>query len=141
MPEKCRVGVCGFDPMLVKGYVKTGFRGLWWHISDEIYEEYGVKPNDKISGKLLKVFTGKTGEMTHEPNEPFEWKLSMESGLAVLLPPEAIVKYQLTEFHFLELIVEKINDKEVWPGKDQISTKMWPEDKMKLSFVLDFIAP
>ena len=141
MPEKCRVGVCGFDPMLVKGYVKTGFRGLWWHISDEIYEEYGVKPNDKISGKLLKVFTGKTGEMTHEPNEPFEWKLSMESGLAVLLPPEAIVKYQLTEFHFLELIVEKINDKEVWPGKDQISTKMWPEDKMKLNFVLDFIAP
>jgi hypothetical protein len=141
MPEKCRVGVCGFDPMLVKGYVKTGFRGLWWHISDEIYEEYGVKPNDKISGKLLKVFAGKTGEMTHEPNESFEWKLSMESGLAVLLPPEAIVKYQLTEFHFLELIVEKINDQDVWPGKDQISTKMWPEDKMKLHYTLDFIAP
>jgi hypothetical protein len=141
MPEKCRVGVCGFDPMLVKGYVKTGFRGLWWHISDEIYEEYGVKPNDKISGKLLKVFTGKTGEMTHEPNEPFEWKLSMESGLAVLLPPEAIVKYQLTEFHFLELIVEKINDQEVYPGKERISTKMWPEDKMKLHYTLDFIAP
>jgi len=141
MPEKCRVGVCGFDPMLVKGYVKTGFRGLWWHISDEIYEEYGVKPNDKISGKLLKVFTGKTGEMTHEPNEPFEWKLSMESGLAVLLPPEAIVKYQLTEFHFLELIVEKINDKEVFPGEEKISTKMWPEDKMKLHYTLDFIAP
>jgi hypothetical protein len=141
MPERCRVGVCGFDPMLVKGYVKTGFRGLWWHISDEIYEEYGVKPNDKISGKLLKVFTGKTGKMTHEPKEPFEWKLSKESGLAVLLPPEAIVKYQLTEFHFLELIVEKINDKEVWPGKDRISTKMWPEDKMKLHYTLDFIAP
>ena len=141
MPERCRVGVCGFDPMLVKGYVKTGFRGLWWHISDEIYEEYGVKPNDKISGKLLKVFTGKTGKMTHEPNEAFEWKLSKESGLAVLLPPETIVKYQLTEFHFLELIIDKINDKEVWPGKDQISTKMWPEDKMKLNFVLDFIAP
>jgi hypothetical protein len=141
MPEKCRVGVCGFDPMLVKGYVKTGFRGLWWHISDEIYEEYGVKPNDKISGKLLKVFTGKTGEMTHEPNEDFEWKLSMESGLAVLLPPEAIVKYELTEFHFLELIVEKINDQEVWPGEDKVSTKMWPEDKMKLHYTLDYIAP
>ncbi|MCG6981088.1 MAG: hypothetical protein LJE88_06735 [Deltaproteobacteria bacterium] len=141
MPEKCRVGVCGFDPMLVKGYVKTGFRGLWWHISDEIYEEYGVKPNDKISGKLLKVFTGKTGEMTHEPNESFEWKMSMESGLAVLLPPEVIVKYELTEFHFLELIVEKINDQEVWPGDDKISTKMWPEDRMKLTFTLDYIAP
>ena len=141
MPERCRVGVCGFDPMLVKGYVKTGFRGLWWHISDEIYEEYGVKPNDKISGKLLKVFTGKTGEMTHEPNESFEWKMSMESGLAVLLPPEVIVKYELTEFHFLELIVEKINDQEVWPGDDKISTKMWPEDRMKLTFTLDYIAP
>jgi len=141
MPEKCRVGVCGFDPMLVKGYVKTGFRGLWWHISDEIYEEYGVKPNDKISGKLLKVYIGTTGEMTHEPNEAFEWKLSMESGLAVLLPPEAIVKYELTEFHFLELIVDKINDQEVFPGEDKVSVKMWPEDKMKLHYTLDYIAP
>jgi hypothetical protein len=127
--------------MLVKGYVKTGFRGLWWHISDEIYEEYGVKPNDPITGKLLKVFTGKTGEMTHEPNEAFEWKLSMESGLAVLLPPEAIVKYELTEFHFLELIVETVAGKEVFPGEDKVSVKMWPEDKMKLHYTLDFIAP
>ena len=141
MPEKCRVGVCGFDPMLVKGYVKTGFRGLWWHISDEIYEEYNVKPNDKISGKLLKVYIGTTGEMTHEPNEAFEWKLSMESGLAVLLPPEAIVKYELTEFHFLELVVNKINDQEVYPGEDKVSVKMWPEDKMKLHYTLDYIAP
>ncbi len=141
MPEKCRVGVCGFDPMLVKGYVKTGFRGLWWHISDEIYEDYNVKPNDKISGTLLKVYIGTTGEMTHEPNEAFEWKLSMESGLAVLLPPEAIVKYELTEFHFLELVVNKINDQEVYAGEDKVSTKMWPEDKMKLHYTLDFIAP
>ena len=141
MPEKCRVGVCGFDPMLVKGYVKTGFRGLWWHISDEIYEEYGVKPNDKITGKLLKVYIGTTGEMTHEPNEAFEWKLSMESGLAVLLPPEAIVKYELTEFHFLELVVETVAGKEVFPGEDKVSVKMWPEDKMKLHYTLDYIAP
>ena len=141
MPEKCRVGVCGFDPMLVKGYVKTGFRGLWWHISDEIYEEYSVKPNDNITGKLLKVYIGTTGEMTHEPNEAFEWKLSMESGLAVLLPPEAIVKYELTEFHFLELIVESVAGKEVFPGDDRVSVKMWPEDKMKLHYTLDYIAP
>lgn len=141
MPEKCRVGVCGFDPMLVKGYVKTGFRGLWWHISDEIYEDYSVKPNDKISGKLLKVYIGTTGEMTHEPNEDFEWQLSMESGLAVLLPAEAIVKYELTEFHFLELVVNKINDQEVYAGEDKVSVKMWPEDKMKLHFTIDFIAP
>ena len=141
MPEKCRVGVCGFDPMLVKGYVKTGFRGLWWHISDEIYEDYEVKPNDKITGKLLKVYIGTTGEMTHEPNEAFEWKLSMESGLAVLLPPEAIVKYELTEFHFLELLVETVAGKEVYPGEDRVSVKMWPEDKMKLHYTLDYIAP
>lgn len=141
MPEKCRVGVCGFDPMLVKGYVKTGFRGLWWHISDEIYEDYNVKPNDKISGTLLKVYIGTTGEMTHEPKEDFEWQLSMESGLAVLLPAEAIVKYELTEFHFLELVVNKINDQEVYPGEDKTSVKMWPEDKMKLHYTLDFIAP
>ena len=141
MPEKCRVGVCGFDPMLVKGYVKTGFRGLWWHISDEIYEDYNVKPNDKISGTLLKVYIGTTGEMTHEPKEDFEWQLSMESGLAVLLPAEAIVKYELTEFHFLELVVNKINDQEVYPGEDKTSVKMWPEEKMKLHFTIDYIAP
>lgn len=141
MPEKCRVGVCGFDPMLVKGYVKTGFRGLWWHISDEIYEDYSVKPNDKISGTLLKVYIGTTGEMTHEPKEDFEWQLSMESGLAVLLPAEAIVKYELTEFHFLELVVNKINDQEVYAGEDKMSVKWWPEDKMKLHYTLDFIAP
>jgi len=77
MPELCRVGVCGFDPMLVKGYVTTGFRGLWWHISDEIYEKYNVKPNDKISGTLHKVYKGAAkladAGVTHEPNVPFEW--------------------------------------------------------------------
>jgi hypothetical protein len=127
--------------MLVKGYVVTGFRGLWWHISDEIFEEYNVKPNDKISGKLLKVFAGKTGEMTYEPNVDFEWQLSKESGLAVLLPPKVIVDYKLTEFHFLELTIDKINDQEVWPGKTVTSVKMWPEERMELPFVLDFIAP
>ena len=79
--------------------------------------------------------------MTHEPNEDFEWQLSMESGLAVLLPAEAIVKYELTEFHFLELVVNKINDQEVYAGEDKVSVKMWPEEKMKLHYTLDFIAP
>lgn len=139
MPERCRVGVCGFDPMLVKGYVKTGFRGLWWHISDELQAEFNVKPNDLISGKLLKVYSGKTGEVTHEPNETFHWKMSKESGLAVLLPPEAITKYELTEFHFIEVLIEKIEDKEVAPGEERISVKMWPLDKMKLHFTLDYI--
>jgi hypothetical protein len=145
MPEKCRVGVCGFDPMLVKGYVKTGFRGLWWHISDETYEQYNVKPNDKISGTLHKVYKGASKRedvaVTNEPNEPFEWQLSKESGLAVLLPPEVIVKYELTEFHFIEVTIDKIRDEEIYPGEDRTSVKMWPEERMELPFVLDFIAP
>jgi hypothetical protein len=145
MPEKCRVGVCGFDPMLVKGYVTTGFRGLWWHISDELYEEYKVKPNDKISGTLHKVYkgAGKLADVkvTQEPNVEFEWQMAKESGLAVLLPPKVIVEYQLTEFHFIEVTIKKIRGEEVWPGEDRASVKMWPEERMELPFVLDFIAP
>jgi len=146
MPARARVGVCGFDPMLVKGYVKTGFRALWWHIPDELYEEFQTKPNDTISGKLLKVWKGSVTDdpapLTHEPNEDFNWKFTRESGLAVLLPPEVIVKYELTEFHFIEVLIEKINDQPVWPGEEKESTKMWPMDKMKnLPFVLDFIPP
>ena len=145
MPELCRVGVCGFDPMLVKGYVTTGFRGLWWHISDEIYEEYKVQPNDKISGVLHKVYSGAVKQedvkVTHEPNVEFEWDMSKESGLAVLLPPKVIVDYELTEFHFIEVTINKIRDEEVWPGEDKTSVKMWPEDRMELPFVVDFIAP
>jgi AMMECR1 domain-containing protein len=131
--------------MLVKGYVSTGFRALWWHLSDEIYEEYKVKPNAKISGTLHKVYKGagklKDAGVTHEPNVPFDWVLSKESGLAVLIPPKVIVEYKLTEFHFLELTIDKINDQEIWPGKDVTSVKMWPEDRMELPFCLDFIAP
>jgi hypothetical protein len=146
MPAKCRVGVCGFDPMLVKGYCKTGFRALWWHIPDELYEEFKVKPNDKISGKLLKVWKGTVKDepapLTHEPNEPFHWSFSKESGLAVLLPAEAIVKYELTEFHFIEVLIEKINDQPVAAGAEVDSTKMWPMDRMKnMPYVVDFIAP
>jgi hypothetical protein len=141
MPAKCRVGVCGFDPMLVRGYCKTGFRALWWHIPDELYEEFNVKPNGHISGKLLKVYIGKTGKMTHEPNEAFHWNFSKESGLAVLLPAETIMKYELTEFHFIEVLIEKINDQPVWAGAEKDSTKMWPMDKMKLGYTADYIAP
>ena len=145
MPELCRVGVCGFDPMLVKGYVTTGFRGLWWHISDEIFEEYNVKPGDKISGVLHKVYKGATKQedvkVTHEPNADFEWELSKESGLAVLLPGKAIVDYELTEFHFIEVTINKVKGEEVWPGETKTSVKMWPEDRMELPYVVDFIAP
>jgi len=139
MPEKCRVGVCGFDPVLVKGYVKTGERALWWHISDEVYEEFKVKPGDTVSGKVLAVYDG-TGTKTESPNEPFEWKCAKESGLAVLLPPAAITKYKLSAFHFLELLVEKVAGKDVYPGKEQMSLKWWPEEKMKLDYKVAYIA-
>lgn len=140
MPEKCRVGVCGFDPILVKGYVSTGARALWWHISDEVYEEFKVKPGDKVSGTLLAVYNGE-GEKTAEPKESFEWEISQESGLAVLLPPDAITKYELTEFHFLELEVGKVGGKPVCPGEDRQSSKWWPEEMMKLDYKVGYIPP
>lgn len=139
MPEKCRVGVCGFDPMIVKGYVKTGERALWWHLSDEVYEQFKPKPGDTVSGKLLAVYNAE-GQKVSSPNEPFEWKTAKESGLAVLLPPEVITKYQLTEFHFLELLVEKVGNTAVFPGQEKISTKVWPEDKLKLDYKVAYIA-
>lgn len=138
MPEKCRVGVCGFDPVLVKGYVKAGERALWWHISDELYEEYKVKPGDTVSGKILAVYDGE-GKKTASPNEPFEWKASKETGLAILLPPEVITKYKLTEFHFLELRIEKIGDKAVYPGKEIRYSKWWPEEKMTPQGIVEYL--
>jgi len=144
MPEKCRVGVCGFDPMLVRGYVKTGARALWWYLPDGLYEDYQVKIGDTVKGKLLAVYNY-NGEKTAAPNEPFAWPTSKETGLAVLFTPEAITKYQLTEFHFVELVIEKIarasgEEVEVYPGEEK-QTKWWPEDKMQLKYHLDYVAP
>lgn len=138
MPEKCRVGVCGYDPVLVKGYVKTGERALWWHLSDEVYEQYQVKPGDTVTGKILAVYDG-TGTKTASPNEPFEWKCAKESGLAVLLPSPTIVKFKLSAFHFLELLVEKAGGKDIYPGKEQMSLKWWPEERMKLDYKVPYI--
>jgi len=139
MAEKCRVGVCGYDPVLVKGYVKTGDRCLWWHISDELYEGFKVKPGDTISGKILTIYDGSTGSKVASPNEPFEWKCAKESGLAVLLPPEAITKHKLTAFHFLELLIEKVRGEAVYPGKEQVSVKWWPDERMKLDYKVPYI--
>jgi hypothetical protein len=139
MPEKCRVGVCGYDPMLVKGYLAANIRALWWHISDELYEEFDMKPGMKVSGKLLKVYNGKDGKESAGPNEPFEWETSKESGLVVVLPSDVIAKYKLTECHFIELLVDKIDGKDVYPGKERMSEKFWPEEMMKLDFVLEYI--
>ena len=139
MPEKCRVGICGFDPMLVKGYIALNMRAIWWHISDELYEEFDMKPGMKVSGKLLKLYSGKTGKEVAAPNEAFEWETSKEVGLAFLVPPDVIKKYELTAFMFADLLIEKIEGKDVYPGKEVKSKKWWPDDKMKLDFTLDYI--
>jgi hypothetical protein len=139
MPEKCRVVVCGFDPMLVKGYTKANMRALWWHIPDALYEEFKMKPKMKVSGKVAKIYSGKTGKETSSPNEAFEWECSKETGRAVVLPSAFIVKHQLTEFHFMEVLVDKIDGKDVSPGKEKMSKNWWPDDKLKLDFTLDYM--
>lgn len=153
MAELCRLSVCGFDPMLVKGYVKTGARALWWYLPDELYADYKVSSGDKVSGKLLAIYNYK-GEKTASPNEAYEWVTAKESGLAVLIPATVITKYELTEFHFVELTVEKIlkmtvgekgreeivEEADVYPGKE-MKRKFWPAEKMKLDFHLNYVAP
>lgn len=139
MPEKCRVVVCGFDPMLVKAYVAAGARACWWHISDQLYEEFNMKPGMKVSGKLLKIYAGKTGQEVAAPNEPFEWTTAKETGLVVLIPGEVIKNYKLTEFHFIELQIDKIDGKDVYPGQDKKSKKWWPDDKLKMGYTLEYI--
>ena len=139
MPEKCRVGVCGFDPMLVKAYAAANMRACWWHIPDALFEEFDMKPGMKVSGKLLKIYSGKTGEEEAAPNEAFEWECAKETGRVVLLPSDVITKYKVTEFHFFEMNIEKIDGKDVAPGEEKMSKNWWPDDKMKLDYTLDYI--
>ncbi len=140
MPEKCRVVVCGFDPMLVKAYAAANMRACWWHISDELFEEFDIQPGAKVSGQLLKIYSGKDGQECAAPNEAFEWETAKETGLVVLIPSDVIIKYELTEFHFLEMLIEKIGGKKVYPGEEKISKKMWPADMLKLDYTLDYVA-
>jgi hypothetical protein len=139
MPEKCRVGVCGFDPMLVRAYAAADMRACWWHISDELFEEFDMKPGMKVSGKLLKIYSGITGEESSAPNEAFEWECAKETGLVVLLPSAVITKHKVTGFQFFEMLIEKIDGKDVYPGEEKMSKKWWPDDKMKLDYTLDFV--
>ena len=139
MPEICRVGICGFDPMLVKGYIGLNMRAIWWHISDELYEEFDMKPGAKVTGKILKLYDGKTGEEFAAPNDDFEWEASKEVGLAILIPPDTVRKYKLTAFMFAELQIDTIDGKDVYPGEEKISKKWWPDDKMKLAYTLDYL--
>ena len=98
---------------------------------------------DKIQGTLLKVINAKE-ETTFTPNEKFEWLASKETGYAVLIPAEAIVKYELTEFHFIEVELTHLvqHDKviELYPGETKVR-KWWPDGKMKLAYSLPYVAP
>lgn len=155
MPEKVRLSVCGFDPMLVRGYVKTGFRALWFYLPDELWEDYKVEIDDRIKGTILAVYNPKE-EKTHAPNEAFEWVASKETGYAILIPADAITKYELTEFHFIELQLDQVLRKQgggpggrdqdefeavdIYPGETK-QRKWWPDGKMKLSYFLPYAAP
>ncbi len=139
MAEKCRVGVCGFDPMLVKAYAAADMRACWWHIPDALFEEFDMKPGMKVSGKLLKIYSGITGAEEVAPNEAFEWECGKETGRVVLLPSAFITKHKVTAFMFFEMLVEKIDGKDVSPGEEKMSKNWWPDDKMKLDYTLDYI--
>jgi hypothetical protein len=114
-------------------------RACWWHISDELFEEFDMKPGMKVSGKLLKIYSGITGEESSAPNEAFEWECAKETGLVVLLPSDVITKHKVTGFQFFEMLIEKIDGKDVYPGEEKMSKKWWPDDKMKLDYTLDFV--
>lgn len=139
MPETMRTILVGFDPILVRGYVKTGARALWFYLPEELYKEYKVKPGAKVNGKLLHVY-GPDGAQAASPNESFEWQASKETGMAVDLPASVITKYGLTEFHFLEMSIDKVDGRDIYPGKAE-SHKMWPEKEMKLAYSIKYMPP
>lgn len=129
--------------MIVRGYVKTGYRAIWFYLPDELYADYKVQIGDKVQGTLLGVINGKE-ERTFSPNEKFEWLASKETGYAILVPAEAITKYELTEFHFVELelthLVQHEKVVEIYPGETK-QRKWWPDGKMKLKYTLPYAAP
>jgi len=98
-----------------------------------------MKPGMKVKGKLLKLYSGKTGKESSAPNEAFEWETAKETGLVVLIPADFVKKHKLTGFDFAELLIDKIDGKDVYPGKEVKSKKWWPDDKMKLAYTLDYI--
>jgi hypothetical protein len=51
-----------------------------------------------------------------------------------------IKKFKVTEFHFFEMLIEKIDGKDVAAGKEVQSKNWWPDDKLKLDYTLDYIA-
>ena len=52
---------------------------------------------------------------------------------------DVIAEYKLPECHFVEMLIDKIGGKDVYPGEEKMSEKFWPEEMMKLDFVLEYI--
>jgi hypothetical protein len=143
VPEKSRLIVCGYDPMLVRGYAATGARALWVYLPDQLFEDYKVQTGDKVRGKVQAVYNP-DGEKTFEGEQAFKWTASAETGYAVNISPHDIVRYELTEFHFVELVFEAVERdgkaEEIYPGEEK-QGKWWPDDKLKLGYKLPYSAP
>lgn len=141
MPEKITLILCGFDPVIVRGYLKTKEQAIWFYLPYELYKDYDLKVGDRVIGTLHRIY-GPKGEIVSEPNERFDWKTSANSGMSVVVPSDVIQKYKLTAWHFIEATIEKIikgNDEvEVYPGevKQRIN---WPREKMKLHYYLSYL--
>jgi len=56
-----------------------------------------------------------------------------------LVPAAVVHAHKLTAFMFADLQIDTIDGKDVYPGEEKISKKWWPDDKMKLDYVLDYI--
>lgn len=143
MPEKMRVVLCGYDPMLVRGYIRAkNEEALWFYLPEALAEDYNLKSGDKVKCVIEKVYSGKTGELTAEPNEEVVWPISQFCKTAVVVDWDFIAKYELTAWHFLELTVKSViqdgEEKEVYPGETK-TRKMWPEDRLKLHYALDYV--
>ena len=143
MPEKCRVIVCGYDPMLVRGYAASGARALWVYLPDELFDDYKLRAGEKVQGKVLAVYNP-DGQKTFEPDRAFKWETSAETGYALVISPHDIVRYELTEFHFLELQLDAVERdgkvEDLYPEETR-QRKWWPEDRMTLRYRLAYAPP
>lgn len=137
MPERVRTVLAGFEPMLVRGYVRTGARALWFYLSDKTFKEYNPGTEQTVKGTLNAIYYP-TGEMVAEPKEEIEWKTSATTGYSVTIPNEVITKYKLTSWHFIDVTIDEIAGEKIYPG-ETVEYKIWPEDKMKLESYLEYI--
>ncbi|MFQ6050092.1 MAG: hypothetical protein ACE5K4_00185 [Candidatus Hydrothermarchaeota archaeon] len=128
MPQKLRTICCGYDPILVRGYVRTGEQALWIYMPKELYQEMNVPTNTPVELTLHKVYDYE-GNVVAEPEKKYTWNTSNNSGMSIVIPGEVITEFKLTAWHYLELTIEKIGGKDVYPGETK--EQMWPMEKIK----------